>query len=507
MKIVSTNVYVGPNIYAHFPVIRHLLDLGNLEDWPTGRLGEKFVDPLLDYLPGLQEHGCSYKEPGGFVRRLKEDEGTWLGHVMEHIAIELQNIAGYPVTFGRTRSVDGQPGHYTMVFQYHDDAVGREASQLSLALIHSLLPAEVKPDEAPNDEWNFTEQRDSFIRYAQQRAFGPSTASLIRAAEQRGIPWIRLNRHSLVQFGHGKYQRRIQATTTSDTSNIAVELASDKEETNSILRDLGLPVPKQRLVRSSSDAKRAAQRIGFPVVLKPLSGNHGRGVSVDLKTVDEVEAAFTKAREHGKNVIVESHLEGHDHRLLVVNGELVAASKRVPGHVIGDGEHTIEQLVATVNEDPRRGVGHEKVLTRLELDHQAERLLSILEYDKNTVPGDGEVVYLRSTANLSTGGTAIDVTDTIHPDNREMAIRTIKAIGLDIGGVDFLTKDITESFRETGGGICEVNAGPGFRMHVAPSQGTPRDVAGPVLDMLFPPDSPSRIPIAAITGTNGKTTT
>ena len=507
MKIVSTNVYVGPNIYAHFPVIRHVLDLGVLEEWPTGRLGKDFVEPLLDSLPGLHEHGCSYKEPGGFVRRLNEDEGTWLGHVMEHVAIELQNIAGYPVTFGRTRSLDDQPGYYNMVFQYHDDAVGREASQLSLDLIHSLLPAEAKSEDAPGDDWEFAEERDKFIRYAQSRAFGPSTGSLVQAAEERGIPWIRLNRQSLVQFGHGKYQRRIQATTTSETSNIAVELASDKEETNSILRDLGLPVPKQRLVRSSRDAKRAAERIGFPVVLKPLAGNHGRGVSINLKTPEEIEVAFDKAREHGRNVIVESYLEGHDHRILVVNGELVAASKRVPGHIVGDGKRTIEQLVDIVNEDPRRGVGHEKVLTRLELDHQADRLLTKLGYDRSTVPAEGETVYLRSTANLSTGGTAIDVTDTIHPDNREMAVRTIKAIGLDIGGVDFLTKDITESYREAGGGICEVNAGPGFRMHVAPSEGTPRDVAGPVLDMLFPPDSLSRIPIAAVTGTNGKTTT
>jgi cyanophycin synthetase len=507
MKIVSTNVYVGPNIYAHFPVIRHVLDLGVLEEWPTGRLGKDFVEPLLDALPGLHEHGCSYKEPGGFVRRLNEDEGTWLGHVMEHVAIELQNIAGYPVTFGRTRSLDDQPGHYNMVFQYHDDAVGREASQLSLDLIHSLLPAEAKSEDAPGDDWEFAEERDKFIRYAQSRAFGPSTGSLVQAAEERGVPWIRLNRQSLVQFGHGKYQRRIQATTTSETSNIAVELASDKEETNSILRDLGLPVPKQRLVRSSRDAKRAAERIGFPVVLKPLAGNHGRGVSINLKTPEEIEVAFDKAREHGRNVIVESYLEGHDHRILVVNGELVAASKRVPGHIVGDGKRSIEQLVDIVNEDPRRGVGHEKVLTRLELDHQADRLLTKLGYDRSTVPAEGETVYLRSTANLSTGGTAIDVTDTIHPDNREMAVRTIKAIGLDIGGVDFLTKDITESYREAGGGICEVNAGPGFRMHVAPSEGTPRDVAGPVLDMLFPPDSLSRIPIAAVTGTNGKTTT
>ena len=507
MKIVSSNVYVGPNIYAHFPVIRHVLDLEALEDWPTGRLGESFVDPLLEDLPGLHDHGCSYREPGGFVRRLREDEGTWLGHVMEHIAIELQNVAGSNVTFGRTRSIDGQPGHYTMVFQYLDAEVGREASRLSLQLIHSLLPGEVRPQEAPDSDWNFAEERDNFIRYAQSRAFGPSTGSLVHAAEDRGIPWIRLNRQSLVQFGHGRYQQRIQATTTTRTSNIAVELASDKEETNTILRDLGLPVPKQKLVRRPQDAVRAAERIGFPVVLKPLSGNHGRGVSINLKTPDEVEAAFEKAREHGRNVIVESYLEGYDHRLLVVNGKLVAAAKRMPGHVVGDGKNTIEQLVDTVNEDPRRGVGHEKVLTRLEFDHQAERLLQKVGYDRSTVPKKGEIVFLRSTANLSTGGTAIDVTDVIHPDNREMAERTIKAIGLDIGGVDFLTKDITESYREAGGGICEVNAGPGFRMHVAPSEGTPRDVAGPVIDMLFPPDQPSRIPIAAVTGTNGKTTT
>ncbi len=507
MRILSTNVYVGPNIYAHFPMIRHELDLGELEHWPTGRLGPAYVDALLEALPGLHDHGCSYREPGGFVRRMREDEGTWLGHVMEHVAIELQNVAGSPVTFGRTRSIEGKPGHYTMVFQYLDAEVGREASRLALDLLHSLLPAELKPREAPKEDWAFSAERDEFIRYAQARAFGPSTASLVKAAEERGIPWIRLNRQSLVQFGHGRYQQRIQATTTGRTSNIAVELASDKEETNSILRDLGLPVPDQRLVRDSASAKAAAERIGYPVVLKPLAGNHGRGVSINLKTPEEIEVAFDKAREHGRNVIVESYIQGLDHRLLVVNGKLVAAAKRMPGHVVGDGVHTVEELVDIVNSDPRRGVGHEKVLTRLEFDHQADRLLSQRGYDRTTIPARDEIVYLRSTANLSTGGTAIDVTDVIHPDNREMAERTIKAIGLDIGGVDFLTTDITESYRDTGGGICEVNAGPGFRMHVAPSEGKSRDVAGPVLDMLFPSDTPSRIPIASITGTNGKTTT
>jgi cyanophycin synthetase len=507
MRIVSTNVYVGPNVFAHFRVIRHILELGELENWPTGRLGDAYIEPLLETLPGLHEHGCSYKEPGGFVRRLRDDEGTWLGHVMEHVAIELQNVAGSPVTYGRTRSVDGHPGRYNMVFEYKDESVGRGSSGLALKLLLSLLPEEITVDGRPDDEWDFAEERDRFIRYAQSRALGPSTASLVNAAEERDIPWIRLNRYSLVQFGHGKYQQRIQATTTGRTGNIAVDLAGDKEETNGILRDLGLPVPEQRIVRRAGDAVRAAKRIGFPVVLKPLDGNHGRGVSINLKTDEEVELGFKKAAEHGRTIIVESYIEGFDHRLLVVNGELVAAAKREPGHVVGDGKHSIAELVDIVNEDPRRGVGHEKVLTRLEFDHQAERLLSKSGYDKDTVPKKDEVVYLRSTANLSTGGTALDVTDVIHPDNREMAIRSIRAIGLDIGGVDFLTNDISLSYREAGGAICEVNAGPGFRMHVAPSEGTPRDVAGPVIDMLFPPDTPKRVPIAAITGTNGKTTT
>ncbi|MCH8931325.1 MAG: cyanophycin synthetase, partial [Proteobacteria bacterium] len=506
MKILSTNVYVGPSIFARFPVIRHLLDLGVLEEWPTARLGKDFIDPLLELLPGLHEHGCSYREPGGFVRRMREDEGTWLGHVMEHVAIELQNEAGSLVTYGRTRST-GEPGQYSMVFQYKDAEVGREASRLALQLIHYLLPAEAKPGDAPDDDWDFTEERDAFIRYAQRRALGPSTAALVKAAEERNIPWIRLNRYSLIQLGHGKYQKRIQATTTSATGNIAVELASDKEETSAILSDLGLPVPKQLLVYNTRQARRAAERIGYPVVLKPLNANHGRGVSINLKTSDELNAAFEKAREHGRTVLVESFISGFDHRILIVNGELVAAAKRVPGHVVGNGKNTIAELVDEINSDPRRGVGHEKVLTRLEFDHQAERLLSKLGYTRETVPAEGEAVYLRSTANLSTGGTAIDVTDIIHPDNREMAVRTIAAIGLDIGGVDFLTSDISESWRVTGGAICEVNAGPGFRMHVAPSEGTPRDVAGPVIDMLFPEGAPSTIPMAAITGTNGKTTT
>ena len=506
MKIIATNVYRGPNHYALFPVIRHLVDLGALEEWPSARLGADFIDPLLDNMPGLHEHGCSYGEPGGFVRRLTEDEGTWMGHILEHVVIELQVMAGQEVSFGRTRSMDDQPGVYSMVYQYKDRDVGLTAGELGMKLLFSLLPESLRATDF-DSAFDWASERDDFIRYTQGKALGPSTASLVAAAEQRKIPYMRLNQYSLVQLGHGKYQQRIQATITSKTPHIAVELACDKEETHRILEDLGLPVPKQRLVRSERGAVRAAEQIGYPVVLKPLSGNHGRGVSINLTDQTQVETAFEQARKHGRSIIVERFIEGLDHRLLVVNGELVAAAKRVPGHVTGDGNSTIEALVDEVNADPRRGVGHEKVLTRIEFDHQADQLLEQSGLTRHSIVPAGQVVYLRSTANLSTGGTAIDVTDVMHPDNRIMAVRAAQAIGLDVAGVDFLTTDIRESYRTTGGAICEVNAAPGFRMHVSPSEGTPRDVAGPVMDMLFPPGTPSRIPIAAITGTNGKTTT
>ncbi|HEY8257266.1 MAG TPA: cyanophycin synthetase [Gemmatimonadales bacterium] len=506
MRIVDQSVYVGPSLYAHFPVIRLGVDLGPLEEWPSGKLGPAFTDPLIAALPNLHEHGCSYGEPGGFIRRLTEGEGTWMGHILEHVAIELQNVAGEPVTFGKTRSTD-DPGHYHVIYQYEHEEVGIEAGRLGLTLLLSLLPADLRPAGAVPPDFDFAGERDDFIRFAQRRALGPSTASLVRAAEERRIPWIRLNEQSLIQFGHGRFQQRIQATVTSRTSHIAVELASDKEETNHLLANLGLPVPRQRLVQSAEDAVSAAERIGYPVVVKPFNANHGRGISIHLSTAEQVATAFEVAREHSRSVIVESFITGEDHRMLVINGELVAVSRRVPGHVMGDGVHTIEELVEEVNSDPRRGIGHEKVLTRLVFDHQAETMMARKGYTKETVPAPGERVFLRSTGNLSTGGTATDVTDLVHPDNAEMATRAVKAIGLDVGGVDFLTTDITESYKEIGGAICEINAAPGFRMHMAPSEGRARDVAGPVMDMLFPPGTPSRIPIAAITGTNGKTTT
>ena len=374
MKVLERRTYRGPSLYAHFAVMRYTVDLGVLEEWPSAKI-PGFVPGLLAAVPSLQEHTCSVGSAGGFVRRLTEDDGTWMGHVFEHVAIELQNIAGARVSFGKTRSA-GVPGQYHVVFEYDEERVGEEAATLALDLIHHLLPPELcevdppEPGEEPLGPFDYTERIKDLIELAQRRALGPSTASLVKAAEARDIPWLRLNDQSLIQMGHGKYQKRIQATVTSETRHIAVSIASDKEETNQILGDLGLPVPRQRTVRNVEDAVRAAERLGWPVVCKPLDANHGRGVTLNLRTPEDLAVAFEKASEHARTIVIEKYLEGFDHRLLVVNGRLVAAAKRVPGHVVGDGKSTIEQLVAVVNSDPRRGIGHEKVLTRIELDHQ-----------------------------------------------------------------------------------------------------------------------------------------
>jgi cyanophycin synthetase len=510
VKIISTNVFVGPNVWAGFPVIRHVIDLGVLEEWPSAKIGSDFVEELIIALPGLDSHGCSYGTEGGFLRRLREDEGTWMGHILEHCAIEIQNVAGTDVTFGRTRGT-GNFGQYNMVYAYRQRDVGLAAGELALRLLMHLLPKKLQDqiDHPIDPTFDWDAELRSFVLHAQRKEFGPSTGALVKAAQDRDIPWIRLNEGSLVQFGHGKYQRRIQATITSETRHIAVEISCDKEDTHNLLNDLGLPVPQQRIVYSAEEAIQAAHKIGFPVVVKPLDANHGRGVSINLTQGADVEAGFAEAALHSNSsaILIESFVTGFDHRMLVINDKLVAVAKRVPGHVVGDGKSTITQLVDIVNLDPRRGIGHQKVLTMLEIDNQAKRLIAAAGYTNDTVLPNGEVFYLRATANLSTGGTAIDLTDVVHPDNRDMAERAIMAVGLDVGGVDFLIDDITKSYKDIGGAIVEVNAAPGFRMHVAPSEGQSRDVAGKVIDMLFPLGEECRIPIAAITGTNGKTTT
>src|SRR5262245_3300888 len=508
MRVLETRVYRGPSPYGYRPVIRLTIDLEELEQYPTNKL-PGFNERVVELLPTLQEHGCSYGEPGGFIRRLHDGEGTWLGHVAEHIAIELQCLAGTPVTYGKTRSAPGQPGVYHVIYSYTEEQVGVEAGELALKLVRSLLPADL-PSALPSEEqagFNFTRELDGLIERAQEIALGPTTASLVEEARRRDIPAIRLDTQSLVQLGWGKYQQRIRASVTGRTSNIAVETASDKELTIKLLGDVGIPVPRHQLARSADEAVDIAERLGYPLVTKPLDVSHGRGVSIRLTSADEVRRGYEAAAQYTSSVLVETFLEGKDYRVLVIDGKVVAVAERVPAHVIGDGEHTIGELIEIVNRDPRRGIGHEKILTRIKIGHQAERLLAQAGYTLETVLKPGELFYLASTANLSTGGTAIDRTTEIHYETREIARRAALVIGLDIAGIDIITPDITQPLREVGGGIVEVNAGPGFRMHLQPSEGQARNVAKPVVNMLFPPGTPARIPIVALTGTNGKTTT
>ncbi|MFO0590657.1 MAG: cyanophycin synthetase [Polyangiaceae bacterium] len=501
MKLLETRVYRGPSLYGYRPVIRLTVDLEELEQFPSTKI-PGFVDKLLADVPTLDEHGCSYGHAGGFVQRLRE--GTWFGHITEHVALEFQCLAGTPVTYGKTRGA-GREGVYHIIYSFEEERVGKRAGDLALRYLRSILPSNFADHLAPAP--NLREELDELARLAEKVALGPSTRSLVEEAKRRGIPTLRLNEHSLVQLGWGVHQKRIQATITSQTSHIGVEIAQDKQLTAGLLERAGLPVPRQDRADSADEAVEIAERFGYPVVVKPMDLSHGRGVALNLRDAQSVREAWEKAYDLSSYVIVETFQEGYDHRVLVVNGEVIAVSQRVPGHVVGDGTSTIRALVDVVNSDPRRGVGHEKVLTKIEIDDQAERLLKLAGRTLDTVLPAGEVFALRATGNLSTGGTAVDKTDVIHPDNIDIATRAAKVVGLDIAGIDLICVDISKSVREHGGAIVEVNAAPGFRMHLAPTEGTSRNVAGPVIDMLFPQGTPARIPTAAITGTNGKTTT
>jgi cyanophycin synthetase len=497
-------------------MVRIELDLGSLEEWPSKRL-PGFNTRLLELLPGLHRHGCCYRKPGGFVRRL--EDGTWLGHVAEHVALELQSLTGERITRGKTRSVKGPPGVYNVMFAYREEEVGLLAGRLALSLVDSLLPAELAgirsldrvhrdPDGGTDaGPFDLAQALDRLARLQRRTALGPTTLSLVQEAERRGIPVMRLDDQSLVQLGTGRHQRRIRASITSLTSQIATDAAGDKHLTKRLLRDAGLPVPRGAIVRGADEAVREAERLGYPVVTKPLDGNHGRGVSIGLTGPEDVRRGFEEAVRHGRRIIVEQHFQGRDHRILVVDGEIVAVAERIPAHVVGDGQRSIAALVEAVNQDPRRGEGHERVMTRIRLDAQTRGLIAKAGFDLDSVPAAGRTVYLCDTANLSTGGTAVDRTDDIHPDNALVARRAARAIGLDVAGIDFIVPDISRSVHETGGGIVEVNAAPGFRMHLQPSEGRARNVARPVIDMLFPRGAPTRIPVVAITGTNGKSTT
>ena len=514
MRVLEAATYRGPHFYSARPMVRVRLDLGDLEAWPTHRLPH-FADRLLVALPGLETHGCSYQVAGGFVRRMRE--GTWLGHVTEHVALELQSLTGARATRGKTRSVKGQPGVYDVLFAYETEGLARAAGRLALLLVDSLLPPalrgldgldQVAPAlpggvEAPLD---LNAAVDELRRMARRESLGPTTRSLVLAARRRGIPVQRLDEHSLIQFGLGARRKLIRASITGETSQIAVQTAGDKDLTKRLLAAVGVPVPRGAVVRTADQARTHAAKIGGPVVTKPLDGNHGRGVSLDLRSPEQVRWGFEQAAVHGRRVLVEEQFVGRDHRILVVGGKVVAVAERVPARVVGDGRSTIQQLIDAVNRDPRRGDGHEQVMTRIVIDDHVQEMLQRAGLELESIPTLDAVVALRATANLSTGGTAIDRTDEIHPDNASICRRAALTVGLDVAGIDFVAPDIRRSVRETGGGVIEVNAAPGFRMHLEPSEGKPRDVAAAVLAELYPPGARSRIPIVAITGTNGKST-
>jgi cyanophycin synthetase len=514
MRVVETSTYRGPHLYSHRLMVRIQLDLGPLEAWPTHRL-PGFTDRLLVALPGLERHGCCFRTPGGFIRRLRE--GTWLGHVIEHVALELQCLAGAQVSRGKTRSVKGRAGVYNILYVYETEGLGRAAGRVAVETVNSLLPRDLQgvvnlnqiarplPGgvEAP---FNLNAAIAGLRQIRRDEILGPTTRSLVAEARRRGIPAERLDSQSLVQLGQGARRKLLRASITGDTSQIAVQTAGDKAMTKAVLSAVGVPTPRGAVVKTADDAVAEAARLGGPVVLKPLDGNHGRGVNVGLRTPEAVRWGFDQAAKHGRRIIVEEQYEGHDHRILVVGGKVVAVAQRVAAQVVGDGVSTVAALIDKINADPRRGAGHEQVMTRIVIDDHLRQMLSRSDLGLNDRPARGQVVVLRATANLSTGGTAIDRTDDIHPDNVSIARRAALTVGLDVAGIDFIAPDITRSVRETGGGIVEVNAAPGFRMHLEPSEGQSRDVAKAVIAHLYPPGSRSRIPIVAVTGTNGKST-
>lgn len=496
MKILSVQALRGPNIWSvrRKKLIQMRLDLEELEALPTNKI-KGFRERLEAMFPTMIEHRCSEEVRGGFFQRI--ERGTWMGHVIEHIALETQSLAGMETGFGRTRETK-TPGVYNVVFSYVEEKVGLFAAESAVNIAQALV--DNKPYDLQADLKKMREIRED-VR------LGPSTGSIVDEAVARDIPWIRLGTNSLVQLGYGVNQMRFQATITCKTSSIAVDIACNKEQTKQMLDAASIPVAKGDICVDEEDLEATIKRIGYPIVLKPLDGNHGKGVSINVNKWEDAVAGMVFAQKYSRKVIVERFVTGFDFRMLVIDNKLVAAAQRVPANVIGDGKQTIQQLIDETNKDPRRGYGHENVLTEITVDRDTMDLLEKKNYTLESIPPAKEVVYLKSTANLSTGGTSIDVTDMVHPENIFLAERISRVIGLDICGIDIMAKNLTQSLKENGGVILEVNAAPGFRMHLAPSEGLPRNVASPVIDMLYPLGKPSRIPIIAVTGTNGKTTT
>jgi cyanophycin synthetase len=497
MKIIEIKTLRGPNYWSirRGKLIQMMLDLEEMEEQPTNKIAG-FRENLEKLIPTLYAHRCSENKPGGFFERV--DEGTWMGHVMEHIALEIQTLAGMEMGFGRTRGT-GKEGEYYVVFNYMEEAVGVFAAKSAFKICEALIGG--KAYDLHADIQTMRELRE-------ETRLGPSTGCIVEEAARRGIPFIRLNKSSLVQLGYGVKQQRIRATIAGTTSCIAVDIAGDKDDTKNLLEAAEIPVPKGSLIRGEEGLQDAINKIGYPVVLKPLNGNHGKGATTNIVNYEQALTALEAAQKYGRTVIVEKFVTGFDFRLLCINYKFVCAALRTPAAVTGDGEHSIQWLIEETNKDERRGYGHEKVLTQITIDDFTKKMLDDKGYTLETVPAKGELVLVKPTANLSTGGTSTDVTEEVHPSNIFMAERIAKIIGLDICGIDIMAPNLKVPITENGGAVLEVNAAPGFRMHIEPSEGIARNVAEPVIDMLFPnKENTGLIPIIAITGTNGKTTT
>lgn len=497
MKILEVAALDGPNYWSNYrqKIIVMTIDLGEFEELPTNRI-EGFYERMSAQMPSLYAHRCSEESEGGFFSRVKL--GTWMGHVIEHIALELQTLAGMECGYGRTRGT-GRRGEYYVIFSYELERAGVYAARAAVEVAAAFASGTPAGIEAHVDELRRIRLSDDF---------GPSTKAILAEAKKRNIPFRRLDEHSsLVVLGQGVNQRKIRATMTGHTSNLGVETACDKEETKRVLSRAFIPVPEGEQIADAQDLERVIGRIGFPVVVKPVSGNHGRGITTNIHSMEDARSAFALAQGVSRNVIVEKFLEGFDFRFLVINYKLVAVARRTPAMVIGDGVSTIGQLIEEVNGDPRRGDGHENVLTRITVDKITKDILVRNGLDTGSVLPMGTPLVLKDTANLSTGGTAEDVTEQVHPDNVQMAERIARLLDLDICGIDVMVKDVSRPLREQNGGVLEVNACPGFRMHTHPSSGLGRNVGEAVIDMLFPEGRQARIPLVAITGTNGKTTT
>ena len=496
MNIAEIKILKGPNYWSvrRNKLIQMKLDLEDMEQRPTNLI-PGFKDRLQKIFPGMYGHRCSVGAPGGFFERV--EEGTWMGHVIEHVALEMQTLAGMDTGFGRTRGT-GKEGEYYVVFSYMEEDAGVYAARAAVRVTQAIA------DEVEYDiEHDIMQLRE--IR--EDTRLGPSTGCIVEEAAKRNIPFIRLNKHSLVQLGYGIHQKRIRATIASTTSNIAVDIACDKEETKNLLGAAEISVPQGVIVRTEEDLLDAVKNLGYPLVLKPVDGNHGKGATTNIIDWPMAVKALAAAQVYGRSIICERFITGFDFRVLVINNKFICAALRTPAAVTGDGEHTIQWLVDETNKDPRRGYGHEKVLTSIKLDDFSDQMLQEKNYTLQTIPPKGELVLLKPTANLSTGGTSTDITDEVHPSNIFMCERISKIIGLDICGIDIMAPDLRLPISENGGAVLEVNAAPGFRMHIDPSVGIARNVAEPVIDMLFPKGSAGHIPIIAITGTNGKTTT